>query len=330
MTTGHTVFSESTYLGRCGVNLGLGTGNFTVELWVQIPEGFVSTSAISLFSYNQGNTDNELLVLNRDLDSPGPKMGLFVQGSEVTTPSSSVWDLADGAWHHLAVTRAKNAGCTLPAKCCTASFHKDGALVHTTENFTCEAIRDGGCVVLGQEQTTECGGFDSPQEFVGNMTEVRLWNTSRSLSQIQAQMVERINSSLPVPQDLVAVWPLDCRHYFDDFAGGADLTGCYPGSGMAAMATIDGKPCPCNFTHECFLDTHNCDAHATCHNTETSFECSCDWGWEGDGVASCTLIPPFQAGHCPTGNAPSPTCSITPQLSTVILQPDTRAVCTEN
>ena len=38
---------------------------------------------------------------------------------------------------------------------------------------------------------------------------------------------------------------------------------------------------------ECTLGLDNCDAHATCENSDGSFTCTCDEGWEGDGVV-CT------------------------------------------
>ncbi|KAJ1476679.1 hypothetical protein T484DRAFT_1907516 [Baffinella frigidus] len=308
--TGYATFAPETYLGRCDVNLGLGTGSFTVEMWVKIPLGFApdtgatspssSPPGISFFSYTEASKDNMLLVFEYDIFATTATMSLYT-GTAMATSISPSWLLADGAWHHIAVTRTASTS----SSSCAAEFYLDGvSVLVTTLNPVCRTIVDGGCVVLGQEQTSECAGFSKDQEFVGNMTEVRLWNTARSASEIQALKDERINSSLPLPAGLVAVWPLDCRHYFDDIVGGADLTGCSPasfdgasGGGVATMATIDAEPCPCNFTHECVLGTHNCDDHATCNNTDASFECNCDSGYEGDGVI-CTPIPPFEEDDC--------------------------------
>ena len=39
--------------------------------------------------------------------------------------------------------------------------------------------------------------------------------------------------------------------------------------------------------NECSNGTHNCHAAATCTNTEGSFTCACNSGWNGDGV-NCT------------------------------------------
>ena len=38
---------------------------------------------------------------------------------------------------------------------------------------------------------------------------------------------------------------------------------------------------------ECALGTDNCDANAECTDTDGSFNCTCNPGFEGDGV-NCT------------------------------------------
>ena len=38
---------------------------------------------------------------------------------------------------------------------------------------------------------------------------------------------------------------------------------------------------------ECFLGTDNCHQFSQCHNTMGSFSCSCQAGYEGDGVSEC-------------------------------------------
>ena len=56
------------------------------------------------------------------------------------------------------------------------------------------------------------------------------------------------------------------------------------------MAIITGQTSITFFSidiHECELETDNCHVNANCTDTIGSFECSCNSGFEGDGV-NCT------------------------------------------
>jgi len=325
VSAGYAVFSENAYLGRCGVTLGLGSGPLTIEMSVQIPDDASPPWFMhSLFSYETYSVSGwDLLLFNT-----AGKLELIQNGFTAThgyqdpppfdLSDPPPFDLSDGAWYHLAVTRE------VVADVCTYSFYKNGIMVGSPTSDpaypTCPTIPDGGCVVLGQEQNkdTECGGFKSVYDLVGNMTEVRVWKTARSPEQILANMELRITDK---EKDLVAAWPLDCRHYYDDIMGNADLSGCVPATSWTAevahysLPEFDGEGCPSpECTNECYNGTHNCHAHATCDNTENSFECTCDAPhWEGDGV-SCVPTKPFKEHGCPTGRAlprtpdPDPGC----------------------
>jgi len=59
-------------------------------------------------------------------------------------------------------------------------------------------------------------------------------------------------------------------------------------SGAAYVYTLDTV---CVDVDECELGTDDCDSNATCTNTEGSYDCTCNAGYEGDGV-TCTLIVP--------------------------------------
>lgn len=61
------------------------------------------------------------------------------------------------------------------------------------------------------------------------------------------------------------------------------------GDGCSDTCTIEpGFECPtagsCTDIDECAMGTDNCDTNATCTNEPGSFSCSCDFGYEGDGV----------------------------------------------
>ena len=42
--------------------------------------------------------------------------------------------------------------------------------------------------------------------------------------------------------------------------------------------------------NECLLETDECDANAICTNTEGSYNCTCNSGYEGDGFFCHTGI----------------------------------------
>ena len=46
---------------------------------------------------------------------------------------------------------------------------------------------------------------------------------------------------------------------------------------------------------ECTTELDNCHENATCNNTFGSFECTCNGGFEGDGV-NCTSKPVIFSG----------------------------------
>ena len=75
----------------------------------------------------------------------------------------------DGKWHHICVTWQNSDG--------VWQFYKDGELhTHTRGLRTGYTIREGGSLVLGQEQDSVGGGFDSNQSFQGSLTNVNVWS----------------------------------------------------------------------------------------------------------------------------------------------------------
>lgn len=68
-----------------------------------------------------------------------------------------------------------------------------------------------------------------------------------------------------------------------------------PGDGCdATCQTESGYECatagsPCTDIDECDLETDNCDINATCANDVGSFSCTCNGGYDGDGVTCADL-----------------------------------------
>ena len=49
-----------------------------------------------------------------------------------------------------------------------------------------------------------------------------------------------------------------------------------------------GKPYIFLDIDECETDTNNCHELATCIDEVGNFTCTCNDGWEGDGIINCT------------------------------------------
>jgi len=312
--TGHAVFGAANYLSACDFVHNLSFGNFTVELWVKIPTDFIPDKEITFFSYNTGTVNDALLIWNTGYQGSGSnskKIAVELKAqANPATATDDRWNLTDGEWHHIAVTRNRDPLCDdgetqrrgggsrrdKPVKCCWASFYKDGEFIETVLIDSCKPVPSGGCVVLGQEQDQSCSGFNQHAEFRGFMTEVRLWSSRRSESEIAGHMYQRIGlAEAQTTESLVAIWPLDCVYNFRELVAEQNLSSCLDppfqhGGANMSLATIDmadGETCP-GFD-ECCEGTHNCHANAMCINTLASFTCDCDSGYEGDGAAPPTI-----------------------------------------
>ena len=294
-TTGHAVFSPSTYLERCDVSLGLGGGNLTIEMWVQLSDATPNLAWLFSFFAKYPWTDFRLAV-------NFGRLRLYADSDNVFS-NDGAFELADGAWHHVAITTEESGGT------CSYSFFEDGAIVGSPETrlHPCPALPEGGCVLLGQYRGDVCGGywgFHSAYEFRGNMTEVRMWRNAKTEAEILEGFSRRINASEAASElGLIALWPLDCAYGLDDIKGAQHFGFCDSASGdnepySLAHTHIVGMQCPCPDARY-----HRCDEHATYRYTDAGVECTCDAPrWEGDGV-SCTPVSPFEEGDCPTGHA---------------------------
>ena len=88
--------------------------------------------------------------------------------------------LDDGDWHHVCFTWSGRNG--------DYEFYKDGVSVGSGTGMNVGGkISSGGTTVIGQYQYKVGGGFDADNAFVGDVTEVNVWGTALSKSDIHAQ-----------------------------------------------------------------------------------------------------------------------------------------------
>ena len=84
----------------------------------------------------------------------------------------------DGVWHHICVTWESSSG--------SWKFYKDCKLKQEGTDFKRGyTIKEGGTLVLGQEQDSVGGDFDSDQSFQGKLSNVNVWDKVLPATQIK-------------------------------------------------------------------------------------------------------------------------------------------------
>ncbi|XP_045397043.1 pentraxin-4 [Lemur catta] len=130
--------------------------------WVRTASGHLGT----LLSYATEDNDNKLVLHGRDSLVPGSIH--FVIGDPAFR-ELPLQLLLDGQWHHVCVIWTSIQG--------RYWLHVDRRLVATGSHFReGYEIPAGGSLVLGQEQDSVGGGFDSSEAFVGSMSGVAIWD----------------------------------------------------------------------------------------------------------------------------------------------------------
>ncbi|KAG9462449.1 hypothetical protein GDO78_014107 [Eleutherodactylus coqui] len=130
--------------------------------WMKTNVGYVGT----ILSYATEENDNKLVLHGRHgatYDSLH-----FVIGDPVFRELPIV-PLVDGNWHHTCFIWSSIQG--------KYWFYVDRRLISTSSRFQKGyEIPPGGSLVLGQEQDTLGGGFDSSEAFVGHLAGFAMWN----------------------------------------------------------------------------------------------------------------------------------------------------------
>ncbi|XP_020606897.1 neuronal pentraxin-1-like [Orbicella faveolata] len=128
---------------------------FTVCLWMSS-----SDTQGTPFSYATSVSDlgNELLIEFHE------HFSLVIDGQHSKTTVSA----NDGVWHHICVSWERSSG--------SWTFYKDGKIKQQGQLKAGHTIREGGSLVLGQDQDSVGGGFDADQSFKGMLSNVNVWD----------------------------------------------------------------------------------------------------------------------------------------------------------
>ncbi|XP_077415434.1 neuronal pentraxin receptor a [Vanacampus margaritifer] len=155
---------------------------FTFCLWIRPTEGGIGTP----ISYAVSEQPNELVLL-QGLHTPTE---LLINDKVARLPLN----LSKGNWQHICVSWNQKEG--------DWQVYQGGKLRGEGHGLAAgHDIRPGGVLILGQEQDSLGGGFDSTQALVGELSQVGLWD--RVLSADQVASLARCGT---VTQASVAHW----------------------------------------------------------------------------------------------------------------------------
>jgi hypothetical protein len=113
---------------------------------------------------------------------PGTYLSAYEVGTGIFPVGASV---ADGLWHHMVWTRRVSDGAEV--------IYLDGNALANTKDAASTAVLslDSGGALLGQEQDSLGGGFNSDQAFQGWIDEVQIFGTL--LDQTQADALRALD-----------------------------------------------------------------------------------------------------------------------------------------
>ncbi|XP_019638862.1 PREDICTED: uncharacterized protein LOC109480924 isoform X7 [Branchiostoma belcheri] len=212
----------------------------SLTLCVHMRSNMDSSDQISLVSYAVSQHHNELLLFVNG------GFRLYIQGfTQMADPA--VWD---GEWHTVCTTWRSSDGAW--------QLYADGVLTASGSRFNVGGrVRRGGTFILGQDQDVVGGGFHAGQSFIGELSEVNLWD--RVLS----------------PAEIGADWAAFCSYHGNLIDWDTTNIEVF---GQASMAEYQ-----CNavdVTSDC-VDTP-CQNGGTCEQEVGGYRCHCADGWEGN------------------------------------------------
>ncbi len=258
---------------------GFPGGDFTIDLWARMPLVPLTADAYqpqyALFSYGAeraGGADTEFLdnailiqVLNQggyvdstagfprvrrlrgNLDvwvNSGSRAGAVRESATGVAHGRVVFDtppLADGEWHHVAVSWRQEDG--------FVRAYVDGLEAQTVAQSK-QTVNAGtqrsakGALVLGQDQDCPGGCFSTTQARRGTRAEVRVWNEGRSTERTKADLAWPWTMAPPtmMPASLVARWTFDAADRGAGCAAGGEssciVRAAQPFAGAATDLTV--------------------------------------------------------------------------------------------
>ena len=245
----------------CGDSLNLVNQSFTVELWAKrIDTGIVN----NIFGHGTTSMNNGLHA--RFEASDVLKFGFFT--NDLVTPPGS-W-ATDGLWHHYAFTYDVSTNERI--------IYVDGDSV--TSDISASDYIGSGVLYLGQ-----LTGAPGSELWAGQMDDFRIWNTTRSQTEIQESKSDCLTGS---KAGLLALYN------FEDGAGSSSLTDITGNGNNGTLENMDPATdwvlgVPCGLDAPIALAFEGSNDYVDCGN-DISLDLSTQW------TAECWINPTAISG----------------------------------
>jgi hypothetical protein len=137
-----------------------GLNDFSISTWIKTGTSKSQQEIFQALGSSQNDDEIEIYLEN----STVVRMNVADRGSTVSAGKT----LTDDAWHHLVVTRSGSSMC----------LYVDGSLAncHTNGGGSQISINNSSSVIIGQEQDSFAGSFDSTQAFEGYIDEFKIYS----------------------------------------------------------------------------------------------------------------------------------------------------------
>ena len=201
------------------------TSEITVE--VRFTSDNISSDGASFFSYAVSGSENEFSLF---ADAVSNELEFDLNGTTYGTGISSS-ELFDGTEHTVSMSWDSATG--------AVNIYVDGVSEYSGTASTGISISSGGTLIIGQEQDSLGGGFQTNQLFSGTIDEVRIFSDVRTAQEI----ADNYGSEFADPaseQGLVSNWQFNGENggVVTDVAGNNDLT-LNNGAAVVGNTTVD-------------------------------------------------------------------------------------------
>ncbi|KAK5880958.1 hypothetical protein CesoFtcFv8_021812 [Champsocephalus esox] len=150
---------------------------FTLCMWIK---SSASPGIGTPFSYGVPGQANEIVLIEWG-NNP---IELLINDKVAQLPL----EVRDGKWHHICITWTTRDG--------QWEAYQDGGKLGSGDNLAAwHPIKPGGVIILGQEQDVVGGRFDAGQAFVGELSQVNIWD--RVLKPVEIQSMANCSSYIP-------------------------------------------------------------------------------------------------------------------------------------